>query len=91
MAQSPEVRGARLFRVIHHDESPLSRSGWVGLGLILVAIHVIILALSPRFAYGVLPVLDRPTGTIVVLMILAGIAYLAALWWLKLPVRPPRR
>ena len=59
-------------------------------GLVLIAVHALMLALSPRFAYGGLPVLERPTFIIVALMMLAGGVYLACIWWLKLPARPPR-
>jgi alpha-1,6-mannosyltransferase len=67
-----------------------SRWSWPGVGLILIAIHAVLLALSPRFAYGVLPVIARPAGWVVGLMMGAGAAYLAAIWWLRLPARPGR-
>lgn len=69
------------------DSPQGARWGWGSSGLVLIAIHATILALSPRFAYGELPVLDRPTGWIVALMVVAGGAYLGAIWWLKPPVR----
>lgn len=64
-----------------------ARWGWGIIGLILVAIHAIILGLSPQFAYGELPVLERPTFGIVALLMLAGAVYLVALLWLKPPLR----
>ena len=42
-----------------------SRWGWATVGLILIVIHALLLALSPRFASGVLPVIERPTGWVV--------------------------
>ena len=66
------------------------RWGWAAVGLILIAIHAGLLALSPRFAYGVLPVLERPTGRIVALLMGAGATYLMAIWWLKPPAQPGR-
>ncbi|MEX0745481.1 MAG: glycosyltransferase family 87 protein [Phycisphaeraceae bacterium] len=47
-------------------------------------------AISPQFAYGELPVLQRPTGLLVTLAMLAGAVYLAAIWMLKLPLPGPR-
>ncbi len=49
------------------------------------------LAISPQFAYGQLPVLQRPTGLLVTLLILAGAVYLAAIGLLGLPARAGRR
>lgn len=67
-----------------------TRWGWAAAGLSLVAIHVVMLAISPRFAYGQLPVLQRPTGLLVTLMMLAGAVYLMAIWLLPMPAKPSR-
>ena len=66
------------------------RWGWGLVGLVLIAIQVGLLVLSPHFAYGGLPVLERPTGRIVALLMGAGAAYLLAVWWLKPPSQPGR-
>jgi alpha-1,6-mannosyltransferase len=63
---------------------------WAAAGTSLIAIHTVMLLMSPRFAYGELPVLERPTGLLVVLMMLAGAVYLAAIWLRRLPARPGR-
>lgn len=71
-----------------HRVAPGTRWGWPLAGVILIAIHIALLAISPRFAYGELPVLDRPTWLMVALMMLAGAVYLSAIWLLNTPVRP---
>jgi len=70
-----------------HDAARM-RWGWGLGGLILIAIHVSLLIISPRFAYGELPVLQRPTGLAVTLMMSAGAVYLAAIWVMRLPAAP---
>jgi alpha-1,6-mannosyltransferase len=61
---------------------------WAAAGVSLIAIHAVMLMISPRFAYGELPVLERPTGLLVMLMMLAGAVYLAAIWLMRPPPRP---
>jgi len=73
-----------------HQVAPWTRWGWLLAGAILIAIHVALLAISPRFAYGELPVLDRPIWLLVALMMVAGAVYLSAIWLLKIPARPAR-
>jgi alpha-1,6-mannosyltransferase len=54
---------------------------WLAIGgIYLLATHLVILLISPRFAYAELPVLQRPTGTFVTLMMLTGGVYLAMVW-----------
>ncbi len=64
--------------------------GSVTAGLTLIAIHGVMLAISPRFAYGKLPVLQRPTGLLVILMMLAGAVHLMAIWLLPMLAKPTR-
>lgn len=78
----------------HADSPDGSSSQWRGFvvgGTMLVAIHVGLLLVSPRFAYGELPVLERPTVLVVALMMAAGAIYLASIWWVGLPQRPTRQ
>lgn len=68
------------------------QSGWACpfAGLILVANHVALLAISPQFAYGRLPVIERPTWLLVVLTIVAGAIYFSAIRLPRSPLRPAR-
>jgi hypothetical protein len=52
---------------------------WWYAGAILVALHVALLVLSPRFS-SVYPLLHRPVLLLVALEFLAGVAWLAAVW-----------
>jgi hypothetical protein len=64
--------------------------GWALSGLILISVHLALLSLSAQFQYGKV-VLDRPTGTLVGLLVLAGLVYVSAVWRLNRPfVAGPR-
>lgn len=65
-----------------------SMHGWTVAGLALIALHGGLLWMSPAFEYG-RPVLERPTGWMVALLMAAGLIYLAALVALLKPVKAP--
>ncbi len=52
---------------------------WMTFGIGLVAAFTMLLALSSRFAYGT-PVVHRPTGIMVLVLMAAGLLYLGAVW-----------
>ncbi len=64
---------------------------WVGTGGVLLGLFVALLAISPLFTYGVIPPAERPIGAMVTLMMLAGAAYLAAVWLLRWPLPTGRQ
>ena len=61
--------------------------GWGLAGLILILLHGVLLGISHEFVYG-RPILERPTGLMVVLLVVCGLIYLGALFIVKPPSRP---
>lgn len=68
-------------REIRTQTAPVTIPGkcWWYAGAILVALHVAVLVLSPRFS-SVYPLLHRPVLLLVALEFLAGLTWLAAVW-----------
>ena len=65
-------------------------AAWISAGALLLALFAVMLAISPRFVYGGLPVLERPIYTLVALMMAAGAVYLLALLLLRRQAAPGR-
>lgn len=63
---------------------------WAALGGTLIAVFAAAAWLSPAFAYGS-PMLERPVGSLVALLVAAGAAYLAAVALLPRTPAPGRR